>query len=52
MREIAKFLEPERGAVAMVTGAADLYNHIAAEWREGAQSEIVSALDRFAKPPR
>ena len=52
MREIAKFLEPEPGAVAMVTGAADLYNHIAAEWREGAQSEIVSALDRFAKPPR
>jgi L-threonate 2-dehydrogenase len=50
MREIAKFLEPERGAVGMLTGAADLYNHIATEFREGAGSEIISAIDRFAKP--
>jgi L-threonate 2-dehydrogenase len=52
MREIAKFLEPEAGAVGMLTGAADLYNHIAAEFEEGAQSEIISALDRFAKPAK
>ena len=52
MREIAKFLEPERGAVGMLTGAADLYNHIAAEFREGTRSEIISALDRFAMPSR
>jgi putative dehydrogenase len=48
MREIAKFLEPERGAVGMLTGAADLYNHIAADFEEGPQSEIISALDSFA----
>ncbi len=35
MREIAKFLEPERGAVEMLTGAADLYIHVAADYREG-----------------
>jgi 3-hydroxyisobutyrate dehydrogenase-like beta-hydroxyacid dehydrogenase len=52
MREIAKFLEPERGAVAMLTGAADLYNHIAAEYSEGARSEIILAIDKFAKPLR
>ena len=52
MREIAKFLEPERGAVGMLTGAADLYNHIAAEFREGARSEITLAIDRFAKSSR
>jgi hypothetical protein len=34
----------------MLTGAADLYNHIAAEFREEASSEILSALDRFTKP--
>jgi 3-hydroxyisobutyrate dehydrogenase-like beta-hydroxyacid dehydrogenase len=52
MREIAKFLEPERGAVGMLTGAAGLYNHIAAEFREGASSEIISALDRFTRTSR
>jgi L-threonate 2-dehydrogenase len=50
MREIAKFLEPERGAVGMLTGAADLFHHIAAEYEEGTGSEMISALDRFAKP--
>lgn len=50
MREIAKFLEPERGAVGMLTGAADLYDHIAADYREGPQAEIISTLDRFATP--
>lgn len=49
MREIAKFLDPEQGSVAMLTGAADLYNHIAAEFEQGPQSEIISALDRFAR---
>jgi 3-hydroxyisobutyrate dehydrogenase-like beta-hydroxyacid dehydrogenase len=50
MREIAKFLEPESGAADMLNGAADLYSHIAAEFELGAQSEIISALDRFAAP--
>ena len=31
----------------LVAGAADLYQRIAADNREGAQSEIVSTLDRF-----
>lgn len=52
MREIAKFLEPDRGAVGILIGAADLYNRIAAEYKAGTGSEIISALDRFAKPPR
>lgn len=47
MREIAKFLLPEQGASTMLTGAADLYQHIAADNREGPQSEIISILNRF-----
>ncbi len=49
MREIAKFLEPERGASEMLAGAAALYQHIAEEHRIGPQSEIISILDRFVK---
>lgn len=52
MREIAKFLEPERGAVGMLTGAAELYRHVAADFEEGPGSEIISVLDRFTKRPR
>lgn len=51
MREIAKFLEPERGASDMLTGAADLYRHVAADNRAGPQSEILTILDRFVKRP-
>jgi putative dehydrogenase len=47
MREIAKFLLPEQGASTMLTGAADLYQHVAADNRAGPQSEIISILDRF-----
>jgi 3-hydroxyisobutyrate dehydrogenase-like beta-hydroxyacid dehydrogenase len=47
MREIAKFLLPEKGASTMLTGAADLYVHIAEDNREGPKSEIISTLDRF-----
>jgi 3-hydroxyisobutyrate dehydrogenase-like beta-hydroxyacid dehydrogenase len=47
MREIAKFLLPEQGASNMLSGAADLYEHIAAANREGPQSEIMSKLNRF-----
>jgi len=36
----------------MLIGAADLYQHIAAEYEAGPESEIILALDRFAKPPR
>jgi 3-hydroxyisobutyrate dehydrogenase-like beta-hydroxyacid dehydrogenase len=52
MREIAAFLEPERGAADMLSGAATLYQHIAEAHREGPQSEIIAILDRFAKPSR
>lgn len=51
MREIAKFLEPEQGAAGMLTGAADLYVHVAADNRAGPQSEIISTLDRFVERP-
>lgn len=47
MREIAKFLLPEQGSSTMLTGAADLFQHIAADNREGPQSEIISILNRF-----
>jgi 3-hydroxyisobutyrate dehydrogenase-like beta-hydroxyacid dehydrogenase len=47
MREIAKFLLPEQGASEMLTGAANLYEHIAADNRAGPQSEIISTLNRF-----
>jgi putative dehydrogenase len=47
MREIAKFLLPEQGASTMLTGAADLYVHIAEDNRAGPKSEIISTLDRF-----
>ena len=52
MREIAKFLEPETGAALMLSGAADLYQHVAADNLCGPGSEIISTLDRFvtAKP--
>jgi 3-hydroxyisobutyrate dehydrogenase-like beta-hydroxyacid dehydrogenase len=49
MREIAKFLEPESGSAAMLAGAADLYCHVAAEYRKGCESEVISALEKFAK---
>ena len=47
MREIAKFLLPEQGASMMLDGAADLYQHIAADQRIGQDSEIISILTRF-----
>jgi 3-hydroxyisobutyrate dehydrogenase-like beta-hydroxyacid dehydrogenase len=52
MREIAKFLEPEAGAVAMLRGAAELYKHVGEEYKEGAGSEMIAALERFAGPPK
>ena len=47
MREISKFLLPEKGASTMLAGAADLYEHIAEDNRAGPQSEIISTLNRF-----
>jgi len=47
MREIATFLEPERGAADMLGGAAALYRHVAADNVSGTQSEIVTILDAF-----
>jgi len=52
MRQIAKFLEPEPGSVAMLTGAADLYQHIAAEFEASGDSEMIRVLERFNRPPR
>lgn len=52
MREIARFLEPEAGAARMMTGAADLYQHIAADVAEGEEAEIVEILRRFCAPPQ
>ncbi len=50
MREIAKFLEPERGAADMLTGAATLYEHLAEDNRAGPSSENLSVLNAFVKP--
>jgi putative dehydrogenase len=50
MREISRFLEPERGAADMLAGAAVLYQHVAEDNRVGAQSEILSILNRFVEP--
>lgn len=47
MREIARFLMPEQSSSAMLSGAADLYNHVAADNRAGPKSEIISTLNRF-----
>jgi putative dehydrogenase len=47
MREIARFLGPERGAVDMFTGAAALYQHVAEDDRLGPESEILSVLNRM-----
>lgn len=47
MREIAKFLEPEAGSVAMLSGAADLFERIAKAFASGADSEIMEILNGF-----
>jgi len=51
MREIATFLEPERGAADMLLGAATLYQHVAEDNRTGPTSEILSALELFVQKP-
>ena len=52
MREIARFLEPERGSSGMLAGAADLFRYIADEFDAGSQSPAISALNRFAESSR
>lgn len=49
MKEIAKFLEPEEGAVKMLEGASILYEHIARE-NETSDSNVLAKLDLFTKP--
>ena len=49
MREIATFLEPEIGSTMMLSGAAELYFHIALDNEAGPDSEILSTLERFVK---
>lgn len=50
MREIATFLEPERGGSDMLNGAATLYQHVAEDNRAGPESEILTILNAFVKP--
>jgi putative dehydrogenase len=52
MQEIAKFLEPERGSRDMLSGAAELYRHVAEDHRAGPDSEIISTLNRFVSGNR
>ncbi len=49
MDEISTFLQPESGSAQMLTGAARLYEHIAAQHKAGPESEIVSTLDKFVE---
>ncbi len=51
MLEISRFLEPERGAADMLSGAAALYRHVAEDHRAGANSEIIPILDHFVRRP-
>jgi putative dehydrogenase len=49
MREIAKFLEPERGAADMLAGAAALYQRVGQD-HIGPEPEIIPIIERFVKP--
>lgn len=49
MREIAKFLSPEKGGAAMLSGAADLFVQIAGEMADGDRSDLLDAVERFAR---
>lgn len=49
MREIAKFLAPEEGSAAMLDGAADVYVRIARAVAENAPSDLLDAVETFAK---
>jgi putative dehydrogenase len=50
MQEIARFLEPERGAADMLRGAATLYRDIAAQNAAGPDAEPLEILRRFLRP--
>ena len=45
MEEIATFLVPETGSSEMLSGAARLYEHVAADNRAGPDSEIIATLE-------
>ena len=49
MEEIATFLLPETGSSEMLSGAARLYEHVAAENRAGPDSEIIATLNDFVR---
>ena len=51
MREIATFLEPERGADFFFFFGATLYQHVAEDNRTGPTSEILSVLELFVQKP-
>lgn len=49
MHEIARFVAPEAGAAQMYEGAAEWYGQVAESWKQGADSEIIAALERFTR---
>ena len=48
MREIARFLSPEKGSSQMLDGAAELYARIANAKESGDDSELLERIARFA----
>lgn len=49
MNEIAKFLQPEAGAVTMLEGASELYRHVAEENLKP-ESDFLEKIHRFTHP--
>jgi 3-hydroxyisobutyrate dehydrogenase-like beta-hydroxyacid dehydrogenase len=49
MREIAKFLEPERGSVEMLSGAAGVFAAVAVDRKDGPGGEIDVAIADFVE---
>lgn len=49
MNEIAKFLQPDTGAVGMLEGAASVYRTVAQANSQGPESEILSTLAQFVR---
>ena len=49
MREIAKFLSPEEGSAAMLSGAADLFVRIADDVAGEDRSDLLKAVERFTR---
>jgi putative dehydrogenase len=50
MHEVAKFLLPQQAASDMLSGAAEVFQLIAADQSTGAESEIIATLNGFVAP--